>query len=367
VVVSGAQSYTDTYLYTQDELPLELLRQSGGTTTRYWYVLDGRNNVVALTSLTGTVVDSYGYDLWGEPLPGTTQEQVVQPFRYAGYWYDWQLQWYWVGVRYYDPEAERWVQPDPSQQDGVRTYVYVGDDPVDGFDPLGFSGFCDVFLIGGAACGLGNAIGTWWNAHTEPVYAPASEEDLVLLEQGVRESGTGSGLSEINALNVAMFSIGGIPGKTVEIGLAFVGERVAAALVRTGVDRAFLFVLKKESRWGRILRSTRTRLVGRSGESTFTRATGIVKNTRRISVQGRVRIPDAWDEAAKVLYEVKNVRTQSYTQQLRDVVAWAKANDYTVELWTRNTTILSGPLEDAIRAGDIKLTRLRLRPTSCRE
>jgi YD repeat-containing protein len=56
-------------------------------------------------------------------------------------------------------------------------------------------------------------------------------------------------------------------GKTVELALAIVGKELAAALVRTGVDRAFLFVLNKESRWARGLR---TRVVGRSSESTFT-------------------------------------------------------------------------------------------------
>ena len=38
--------YTDTYVYMQDGTPLELLRQSGSSTTPYWYVLDGQSNVV---------------------------------------------------------------------------------------------------------------------------------------------------------------------------------------------------------------------------------------------------------------------------------------------------------------------------------
>lgn len=59
VVVTGTQTYTDTYLYTQEGNPLELIRQQGGGTTRYRYAVDGRGNVVALTDGTGTVVDSY--------------------------------------------------------------------------------------------------------------------------------------------------------------------------------------------------------------------------------------------------------------------------------------------------------------------
>ncbi len=124
-------------LYRPDGTPLELLRQQGGATSRYWYVVDGRSNVIALTDLTGRVVDAYAYDAWGQPVGA--YETVAQPFRYGGYWYDAALGWYWVSVRPYDPALKRWLQPDPSAQDGVRTYVYVGDDPVDATDPSGLS------------------------------------------------------------------------------------------------------------------------------------------------------------------------------------------------------------------------------------
>jgi RHS repeat-associated protein len=142
-VVSGTTSYTDTYLYNQEGSPLELLRQQAGVggTQRYWNVLDGRGNVVALTDATGTVVDRYSNDLWGAPT--SISETVVQPLRYAGYWYDRELGWYWLSVRSYDPVLKRFLQPDPSMQDGTLSYVYVGDDPVDGIDPMGLGDFED--------------------------------------------------------------------------------------------------------------------------------------------------------------------------------------------------------------------------------
>jgi len=67
VTISGTTSYTDTYVYSQYGMPLELLRTSNGTTNRYWYERDGLGNVVALTDGNGTVVDQYAYDLWGKP------------------------------------------------------------------------------------------------------------------------------------------------------------------------------------------------------------------------------------------------------------------------------------------------------------
>ncbi len=144
--------YSETFLYRPDGMPLELLyRTPGQPTQRYWYVLNAQGSVLALTDASGTAVDQYAYDLWGVPstpaLVPTGEplgEQVLQPLRYAGYFYDgWAggpLPWYWLAVRYYDPVLERFLQPDPSSQDGVRSYVYAHDDPVDLVDPSGQAG-----------------------------------------------------------------------------------------------------------------------------------------------------------------------------------------------------------------------------------
>src|SRR6185437_9083233 len=129
--------YTDTYVYSQDGAPLELLRQQGAGVTPYWYVLDGQGNVVALTNQSGAVVDSYTYDQWGKPL--TVSESVPQQLRYAGYWYDNELGWYWLSVRAYDPVLARFLQPDPSELEGLFSYVYAGDNPSDLGDPSGLS------------------------------------------------------------------------------------------------------------------------------------------------------------------------------------------------------------------------------------
>jgi len=143
-LVQGSLAYTDTYLYTDAGAPYELLRQQNGATNRYWYEVDGRGNVVALTDVNGKVVDRYAYDSWGELTSDDgVNETVPQQLRYAGYWYDEKLSWYWLSVRYYDPEIARFLAPDPSEQDGVRTYAYVGNDPIDATDP---SGLCRVTL-----------------------------------------------------------------------------------------------------------------------------------------------------------------------------------------------------------------------------
>lgn len=135
-VTSRGTPYTDSFVYGSSGEPLEFLRQQNGQTSRYWYVLDGQGSVVAVTDATGKVVDRYNYDSWGEPI-GKDYQTVPQQVRYAGYWYDSEVQWYWLSARYYDPEEMRFLQPDPSDQDGVHTYAYVGNDSVDATDPSG--------------------------------------------------------------------------------------------------------------------------------------------------------------------------------------------------------------------------------------
>ena len=66
------------------------------------------------------MLDSYGHDLWGNPV--SVSEQVTQRLRYAGYWYDQELGWYWMTTRAYNPRLERLLQWDRSQQEGIFTY-----------------------------------------------------------------------------------------------------------------------------------------------------------------------------------------------------------------------------------------------------
>ena len=93
--------------------------------------------------------------------------------------------------------------------------------------------------------------------------------------------------------------------------------------------------------------------VGQAGE----RAAGISGNKYKIKINGRSRIPDGLTE--KTLTEVKNVKSLSYTRQLRDFADYAKREGLNFELVVRQTTKLSGPLNNAILNGEIILRYLR--------
>ncbi len=94
--------------------------------------------MVAVTSSSGSVTNSYTYDPFGV----TTETKalltnVFNPWRYAGQYQDTSTGLYKMGARYYQPELGRWTQPDPSGLD-ANAYLYVGANPVNFVDPSGY-------------------------------------------------------------------------------------------------------------------------------------------------------------------------------------------------------------------------------------
>ncbi|MEZ4103840.1 MAG: putative toxin [Candidatus Paceibacterota bacterium] len=91
---------------------------------------------------------------------------------------------------------------------------------------------------------------------------------------------------------------------------------------------------------------------------------GIQKNTEKIpdliKGNGKQRIPDGLNHQTKTLQEVKNVKYQSNTAQLRAFTEYSKQNGYTMELITRPTTKLSKPLQQSLDNTGAKVTRKEL-------
>ena len=94
----------------------------------------------------GATVVEYTYDSWGKPLSCTgtlaTILGVLNPFRYRGYVYDEETQWYYLRSRYYDPETCRFISADVylSTGQGVlghNCYAYCRNNPISRKDKLG--------------------------------------------------------------------------------------------------------------------------------------------------------------------------------------------------------------------------------------
>jgi RHS repeat-associated protein len=111
--------------------------------SEYSYLYDGKGNVSALIDSAQQVVAKYRYDVYGnlQAEVGT----VSQPYLFSTKRYDYQLGTYYYGYRFYSPLTGRWLSRDPlGEAGGLNLYGFVGNDPVNWFDPLGR----DVLFLG---------------------------------------------------------------------------------------------------------------------------------------------------------------------------------------------------------------------------
>lgn len=114
----------------------------------YFVQRDHLGSTVALTNSSGAVVQSYGYDVYGEPyvVSGNTYLSI-RNFTgslygnnrlFTGREYESGLGLYYYRARFYSPELGRFISRDPiGMGDDVNLYAYVGNSPMMGVDPSG--------------------------------------------------------------------------------------------------------------------------------------------------------------------------------------------------------------------------------------
>ena len=130
--------------------PIAMTR--GGQT--FYYHADGLGSITGLTNSSQTVVQTYGYDGFGNLNQAPT---VQNPYTYTGREYDAETGLYYYRARSYDPKTGRFLQQDPiGLAGGINLYAYVGNNPVVFVDPLGLSKFDKFF-------GLPKAFWNWYH------------------------------------------------------------------------------------------------------------------------------------------------------------------------------------------------------------
>lgn len=117
---------------------------------------DGLGSVVAVTDSTKTVTEKHVYTPFG--ISDTTTGSA---FQFAGRRMDADTGLYYYRARYYSPTLGRFLQPDPiGTAGGLNLYAYVGNDPLNGTDPMGLWQINANLLIVGISVGEYTAPGS---------------------------------------------------------------------------------------------------------------------------------------------------------------------------------------------------------------
>jgi RHS repeat-associated protein len=121
----------NSYIYGSGGRVLEQIDASGTPT---YFVQGQLGSTRALTNASGAVVATYTYNAYGAVTSHTGT--VTTPIGFTGGYTDPNGLIYLVH-RYYDPTTGQFLSVDPLVAQTQQAYIYAGDDPVNGSDPLG--------------------------------------------------------------------------------------------------------------------------------------------------------------------------------------------------------------------------------------
>ena len=122
----------------------------------YFYIRDVLGNIIGILNNSGVIVSKFDYDAFGNIINQTGS--VISNFRYKGYYYDTDIELYYLKTRFYNPVLLRFITPDSieyldsSSIIGLNLYAYCGNDPVNMVDENGNFGFLAFIAIAVVVC-----------------------------------------------------------------------------------------------------------------------------------------------------------------------------------------------------------------------
>jgi RHS repeat-associated protein len=122
------------------------VRDEVAASTAYYVCQDGISSVLSVSDENGNTLQRYRYSAFGEQQVLDANFNLVTdapliPFAYTGREWEPEVGMYFYRARFYDAELGRFISRDPLGLDGgdVNLYAYVGNNPINYWDPLGLS------------------------------------------------------------------------------------------------------------------------------------------------------------------------------------------------------------------------------------
>ena len=117
----------------------------------FYYVVNGQGDITGIVDNTGKVQLRYYYDAWGVSTSVYSDDatygltlSTINPLRYRGYVFDWEVGLYYLQSCYYIPEIGRFLNADSSLgiNEDFNThnlFIYCGNNPINRYDVGGMS------------------------------------------------------------------------------------------------------------------------------------------------------------------------------------------------------------------------------------
>lgn len=122
----------------------------------YYYVKNVQNDIIAIVDSNNSIITKYTYDTWGNiisivdatdnPITNPSNVGLINPFRYRSYYYDSELELYYLNNRYYNPKIGRFINIDGfinSNKDMLshNLYLYTSNNYCNYYDRSGNANF----------------------------------------------------------------------------------------------------------------------------------------------------------------------------------------------------------------------------------
>jgi RHS repeat-associated protein len=106
-----------------------------------YYFNDAQGNVIAMINTNGALVAQYEYDPFGNILSMSGPLASANRYRFSSKEWNDNAGLYYYGLRFYDPNLQRWLNRDPIQEDGgFNLFTFISNVAVNSVDAFGL---CD--------------------------------------------------------------------------------------------------------------------------------------------------------------------------------------------------------------------------------